>query len=29
MDFLCLDYSLDGLRMVNVKCFAEAQNRFG
>ena len=24
-DFLCLDYSLGGLRMVNVKCFAEAQ----
>ena len=24
-DFLCLDYSLSGLRMVNVKCFAEAQ----
>ncbi len=24
-DFLCLDYSWGGLRMVNVKCFAQAQ----
>jgi len=24
-DYLCLDYSLGGLRMVNVKCFAQAQ----